>query len=156
MVAQTGLPGEGGASLAPDPRGVWVNGAGDPRLALLDPSTLRPLVKANIPVGQDLPQIVSAPSGVWVVTDMDIRRLDPYTGAATTITPSPADASLPAQLSVDQTGTIWLASGTLEFFTPATGWRQIAGMSGVRAVAADNARIWVATGNALVSLRSGG
>jgi len=156
VLAERGLPGEGaGGLVAADRRGIWVNSPGNPQLALLSASTLRTIVKTNIPVGQDRPQIVAASSGVWVLTDTDLRRLDPYSGYATTIIPTPAPASLPAALSVDRNGAIWIAGGgALQFFTPATGWRSVAGISDARAVVTDDAHVWVTTGDEVIALNN--
>ena len=155
VVAHKGLPGEGpGAMVIADRRGVWVTCAGDPQLALLNPSTLGTTVKTNIPTGQDAAQIDATPSGVWVLSDTDLRRLDPYTAYATTIIPRPVGMAFPAQLTVDRTGKIWIADGkTLQVFTPATGWRSVEGISGVRFLTSDPANVWIATGTELISLR---
>lgn len=156
VVAHKGLPGEGpGATVIPDRRGVWVTCAGEPQLALLDPSTLDTIVKTNIPAGQDGPRIEATPSGVWVLSDTDLRRLDPLSAYAATILPTPPLASLPGQLAVDRTGRIWLSDGkTLQFFTPAIGWRTIAGITGISFLTSDAAAVWIASGNELISIRA--
>lgn len=156
VVGHKGLPGEGpGATVIPDRRGVWVTCAGDSQLALLSGATLRTLVKTNIPTGQDAAQIDATPSGVWVLSDTDLRRLDPYTGHATTIIPAPSPLSAPAQLTVDAAQRLWLTDGkTVQTFTPATGWRRLADISGIRYLTSDSAAVWIASGNELIAVRA--
>ena len=54
---------------------------------------------------------------------------------------------------VDTAGKLWLTDGkTLQIFTPAAGWRTVAGISGIRFLTSDTATVWIASGNELTSV----
>ena len=88
-----------------------------------------------------------------MLSDTDLRRLDSYSAYATTIIPTPSQVSSPTELTVDTAGKLWLTDGkTLQIFTPAAGWRTVAGISGIRFLTSDTATVWIASGNELTSV----
>src|SRR5690348_13336811 len=157
IVKTAPIPGAGTACAAsPGSYGIWIACAAVDRITLISQDSLKPVQSLRVHSGGYIPQIVSGPKAVWVLTPSGLARADPATARITAIIHvgyAPSAMSAPA-LIMDSAGRLWITGSQLTVVVPGTLTAYpVARTPDLISAATDGPAIWADTGPTLIMLQ---